>query len=111
MLQNTWLLRWKAVRLGKPKSTQLFLSYKSGLPVACNTISRWLTSVMPMSGIDTTYFKGHSTRVAGVSKAKRRGATPNQIIVQGDWTNASTFLRHYDRDIIGPAVSDLILGD
>ena len=110
-MARTVPLRVRAIRQGRPKPTQLFLSYKSGLPVACNTISRWLKSVMSMSGIDTSYFSGHSTRVASVSKAKRRGATPNQIIGQGDWTNASTLNRHYDREIQGPAISDLILGD
>ena len=108
---RTFTLRWKAVRGGKPKPTQLFVSFRTGLPVARNTISRWLTEVMSMAGIDTSYFKGHSTRGASVSKAKRRGATPNQIIVQGDWTNASTFVRHYDREVPGPALGPLILGD
>ena len=64
-----------------------------------------------MAGIDTTYFTGHSTRVASVSKAKRRGANPNQIILQGDWTNINTFNMHYDREILGPALGSLILGD
>ena len=102
-------LRWKAVKQRKPKPTQLFISHKTGLPVSRPTISRWLTEIMSMAGIDTSYFKGHSTRVASVSKAKSRGATPNQIVTQGDWTNISTFERHYDREIIGPALSELIL--
>ena len=103
--------RIREVRKGLPKPTQLFLSHRTGLPVARNTISRWLTEVMFLAGIDTTYFKAHSTRVASVSKAKRRGANPNQIILQGDWTNVSTFERHYDREILGSALGDLILGE
>ena len=110
-MNRTLIFRYKAIKKGLPKPTQLFLSHRTGLPVARNTISRWLTEVMFMAGIDTTYFKGHSTRVASVSKAKRRGANPNQIILQGDWTNISTFNRHYDREILGPALGDLILGD
>ena len=101
-------LRLKVVRQRKPKPTQLFISYKTGLPVSRPTISRWLTEVMAMAGIDTSYFKEQSTRVASVSKAKSRGATPNQIISQGDWTNISTFERDYDREILGPAISNLI---
>ena len=62
-----------------------------------------------MAGIDNSYQKGHSTRGASVSKAKSRGANPNQIVLQGDWTNVTTFERHYDREILGPALSDLIL--
>ena len=105
------IFRYRAVKKGLPKPTQLFLSHRTGLPVARNTISRWLTEVMFLAGIDITYFKGHSTRVASVSKAKRRGANPNQIILQGDWTNISTFEKHYDREIMGPALGGLILGD
>ena len=108
---RTLKFRIRAVRQGKPKPNQLFLSHKTGLPVARNTISRWLTEVMSLAGIDTTYFKGHSTRGAGVSKAKSRGANPNQLILQGDWSNVTTFEKHYDRPILGPALSDLILGN
>ena len=104
-------LRWKCVRQGKPKPSQLFISHKSGLPVARNTISRWLTEVMTLAGVDTSYYKAHSVRGASVSKAKSRGANPNQIILQGDWSNVSTFERHYHREIMGPALSDLILGE
>ena len=104
-------LRWKVFRQKKPKPTQLFISHRSGLPVARNTISRWLTDVMSQSGIDTSYFTGHSTRGASISKARSRGATPNQIVLQGDWTRVSTFERHYDREILGPALGGLILGD
>ena len=107
-MTRTLALRCKAVRQ-KPKPTQLLLSHKTGMPVARNTVSRWLTEVMSLAGIDTTYFKGHSTRGASVSKAKSRGANPNQIVLQGDWTNVTTFERHYDREILGPALSDLIL--
>ena len=107
---RTLKFRIRAVRQGKPKPNQLFLSHKTGLPVARNTISRWLTEVMSLAGIDTTYFKGHSTRGAGVSKAKSRGANPNQLVLQGDWSNVTTFEKHYNRPILGPALSDLILG-
>ena len=108
-MTRTLTLRCRAVRQGKPKPSQLLLSHKTGMPVARNTISRWLTEVMSMAGIDTSYFKGHSTRGASVSKAKSRGANPSQIVLQGDWTNMSTFHKHYDREIMGPALSDLIL--
>ena len=109
-MTRTLTLRYRVVRQNKPKPKQLFISHRSGLPVARNTISRWLTEVMSLSGIDTSYFTGHSTRGASTSKAKRRGANPNQIILQGDWKNCNTFSHHYDREILGPALSDLILG-
>ena len=109
-MTRTLTLRCRVVRQKKPKPNQLFISHKSGLPVAHNTISRWLTEVMSLAGIDTSYFTGHSTRGASTSKAKRRGANPNQLIIQGDWKNVTTFTHHYDREILGPALSDLILG-
>ena len=95
----------------KSKSNQLFISHQTGLPVARNTISRWLTDVMSMAGIDTSYFKGHSTRGASTSKARSRGATASQIVMQGDWTRVSTFERNYDREILGPSLGRLILGE
>ena len=109
-MTRTMSLRCRVVHQKKPKPTQLFISHKSGLPVARNTISRWLTEVMALAGIDTSYFTGHSTRGASTSKAKRRGANPNQLMLQGDWKNVTTFINHYDREVIGPALSDLILG-
>ena len=108
-MSRTLKYRIREVRARRPKPNQLFLSHKTGKPIARNTISRWLTEVMSMAGIDTTYFKGHSTRGAGVSKAKSRGANPNQLMLQGDWSNVTTFEKHYDRPILGPALSDLIL--
>ena len=108
-MNRTLKFRIREVIEGNPKPNQLFLSHETGFPVARNTISRWLTEVMSLAGIDTTYFKGHSTRGAGVSKAKSRGANPNQIMLQGDWTNVRTFEKHYNRPILGPALSDLIL--
>ena len=108
-MDRTLTFRCKAVRQGKPKPNQLFLSHKTGLPVARNSISRWLTEVMSLAGIDTSYFKAHSTRGAGLNKAKSRGANPSQIVQQGDWTNVTTWERHYEREILGPALSNLIL--
>ena len=109
-MTRTVSLRYRVVRQNKPKPTQLFISHITGLPVARNTISRWLTEVMSLAGIDTSYFKAHSTRGASTSKAKSRGANPNQIMLQGDWKNVSTFHKHYNREVLGPALSDLILG-
>ena len=110
-MARTLTLRCKVVRQNKPKPTQLFISHMTGLPVARNTIARWLTNVMDLAGIDTTYFKAHSTRGASTSKAKSRGANPQQIINQGDWKNVTTFEKHYEREVTGPALSDLILGN
>jgi len=55
-------------------NTQLLLSYvRPFLPVKTSTISRWLTKVLSLAGIDVSVFSGHSTRSAAPSKAKSCG--------------------------------------
>lgn len=78
---------------------QLFLSWKTKKPVTRPTIARWLKHVLYLSGIDTSIFKAHSYRGAGLSKAFQRGVPIHQIIAAGDWTNASTFHRYYNAPI------------
>ena len=75
-MARTLTFRIKAVRQGKPKPNQLFLSHKTGLPVARNTISRWLKEVMSLAGIDTTYLKGHSRREQESVKLRAEVPTP-----------------------------------
>jgi len=51
-------------------SDQLLVSYqKPYQPVSTDTITRWLKTVLAKSGIDTSVFKGHSTRAASTSEA------------------------------------------
>ena len=92
-MDRTLTFRCKTFRQGKTNPPNC-LSHKSGLSVTRNRISRWLTEVMSLAGIDTSYFKAHFTRGAGINKAKSRGAIPSQIVQQGDWTNVSTWERH-----------------
>ena len=108
-MDRTVVLRLRAYRKGLGKPTQLFLSYKSGLPVAKATISRWLKVVLSMSGIDSSVFAPGSTRGASASAARRRGASVEQILGAGDWTNLGTFQRFYDRVVADTPVGRLIL--
>ena len=55
-IDRTLTLRLRAYRKGLGKPTQLFLSHKSGLPVARATISRWVKEVMNLAGVDTSIF-------------------------------------------------------
>ena len=107
--ERTLFLRWRSVRekLGKP--VQLFLSFKTGLPVTRSTISRWIKQVMKLAGIDTSVFLPGSTRGASVSAAARRGASLNKILGAGDWTNLGTYQRFYQRTIDDTPVGQLIL--
>ena len=61
------------------------------------SISRWIREVLALSGIDMSTFGAGSTRSASVSAAARCGASPAQIMKQGDWTNLGTYQRFYDK--------------
>ena len=79
---------------------QLFLSHRTGRPVATASISRWLREVLSLSGVDISTFGPHSTRGASVSEATRRGATPSQILAHGNWSNLGCYQRFYNRDVM-----------
>ena len=64
---------------------------------------------MGLSGIDISTFKPGSTRGASASMASRQGATPDQILRQGDWSNLGTYQRFYNRDLVEVPVGRLIL--
>ena len=57
-MNRTLAFRAALVRCGKPKPTQLFLSWKTKGPVTKRTLSRWLTTVLGMANIDV----GHSSK-------------------------------------------------
>ena len=80
---------------------QLFISYiKPHKPVRCETISRWLKQCMFEAGIDVEIFKGHSTRAASTSAAKRVAVDINDIIKTAGWTNVKTFAVFYDKPFL-----------
>ena len=101
--------RIRAVNNGREKPVQLFLSHKTGFPVAKSTISRWIKEVLSVSGIDTARFLPGSTRSASVSAAARRGASLAQILGAGDWSNLGTYQRFYKRTVDDTPVGRLIL--
>ena len=108
-LRKTFKFRLKAVRLGKEKPTQLFLSHRTGKPVKRASISRWIREVLALSGIDITTFKPGSTRSASASAAARCGASPEQILKLGDWSNLGTYQRFYKKGLNDTPVGRLIL--
>ena len=108
-IDRTLGLRLRAYRQGLGKPTQLFLSHKTGLPVARSTISRWLKEVLALAGVDTSIFLPGSTRGASVSAAARRGASLDQILGAGDWSNLGTYQRFYQRTVDDTPVGHLIL--
>ena len=75
---------------------QLLLSFqKPHKPVSTDSISRWLKEVLAMSGIDTTVYKGHSTRSASTSVAETSKVPLSTIMENVGWSNAETFRTFY----------------
>ena len=80
---------------------QLFLSYvEPHKPVVSCTVAGWLVSILHLSGIDTEKFKAHSYRGASTSKAKAKGLSCKEIMEMARWKKASTFKRHYLKEIV-----------
>ena len=62
-------------------STQLLISFrKPHRPVSAPSVSRWLLEVMALAGIDTSIFKGHSTRGASASQAAAASMSADDIV-------------------------------
>lgn len=74
---------------------KLFLSWCSKRPVTKQSIARWLVEVLKLSGINTSIFRAHSFRGASLSYALEKGASIQQIISAGNWSNETTFRRFY----------------
>lgn len=108
-IDRTLVFRRRSYNKGLGLPTQLFLSHKTGRPVARPTISRWIKEVMSLSGIDTSIFLPGSTRGASASAAERRGASIGQLLSAGSWTNLGTYQRFYQRRVADTPVGRLIL--
>jgi hypothetical protein len=78
----------------------LFISYlKPHAAVTSSTISRWLKTVMSLSGIDISIFKAHSVRSASTSKARACHIPIHEILSVAGWKNADTFAQFYHKDV------------
>lgn len=85
----------------------LLLSYvKQHKAVTRDTMSRWIKMVMNISGINTDIFGSHSVRSASVSKAKFAAVPVDEILRKVGWSNAGTFSKFYEKDIIVDKVYD-----
>ena len=84
----------------KDNPDPLFLSYyRPHRPIASTTVSRWLKYVLKSVGIDVSIYKGHSTRSAAASAAKRKGVSTSDILKVADWSRETTFTRFYYRPL------------
>ena len=91
-LEATEPLRADQVSKGQPKPSKLFISWATKKEVTRQTISRWLTTVLSLAGIDTNQFSSHSFRGAGTSAAYNKGASVEKILEHG---GVVTFRSHY----------------
>ena len=81
------------------RSSKLLVSFvKPHDKVTTNTVSRWIKTLLSMSGIDTTKFKAHSTRVASASKAGN--SLPTDVILKHvGWASDCVFRKFYDKPV------------
>ena len=80
----------------RQENNRLFISWCTKKPVTKQTLARWLVEVLRLAGIDTSTYKSHSYRGAGLSHAFQKGASINQIMKAGNWANESTFRKFYN---------------
>ena len=87
------LKRYLAVTETFRGHSQLLLSFaRPHSPISRDTLSRWTLQVMKLAGIDTSKYKGHSTRGASTSAARRLAVPINLIMKQASWKSATSLL-------------------
>lgn len=64
-----------------------------------DTISRWIKSVLHMSGVDTEIFTAGRVRPAAASKAKAMAVPVAHIMAKAGWARVTTFAKYYDKII------------
>ena len=79
-------------------SSQLLISFARPFgSISRDTLARWTITVMKEAGIDTSKYKGHSTRGAATSAACRLGVPLNMILKRASWRSADSFARFYNK--------------
>lgn len=93
----------------------LFISWKKPFnSVSTQTLSRWVKTVLDLSGINTNIFTPYSTRHASTSAAMRSGVNIDTIKRTAGWTESSlTFAKFYnlrlteERDVFSRSILTL----
>ena len=62
-----------------------------------------------LAGIDTSIFKGHSTRAAATSYAQAKGLSSQAIMKAAGWTAESTFAKFYSKSLTHNNFGDKLL--
>ena len=72
--------------------SQLLITFqKPQKAVSRNTISRWIRTVMQLSGVNLDVYKAISTRAASVSATHRAKVPIQEILSKAGWSSAQTF--------------------
>jgi hypothetical protein len=85
-------------RLRKNQSQLLVSFVKPHKAIVACSVARWLQMCMELAGIDTSIYKGHSTKSASVSRAKAGGLSAGEIMARAKWRRESTFRKFYNRE-------------
>ena len=73
--------------------------------VCRSTISGWLIKVLNLAGIDSSVFKGRSSRSAASSGAELAGASITDILSMGSWSNETVWRKYYNKPVLTPEAS------
>ena len=81
-------------------------------PLCANSIGSLTKGALQKLGIDTTFWKPHSTRGAGVTMFKRLGMSSEEVCEVGKWKNVNAFNSHYVRlgasDVVGEKIGTMV---
>ena len=82
-----------------PSWIPVFISLKGPpfVPLKANSIGSITKQSLQKLGVDTTVWKAHSTRGAGVAMYKSLGFTSEEVCELGKWKNVSAFTSNYLR--------------
>ena len=85
---------------------QLLLSYVSPHNEVCSsTVSGCIKKILNLAEIDTSIFKGHSSRSAAISGAGLAGASIAEILNMGSWSSESVWQNYYNKPVLTPEES------
>lgn len=79
------------------KSSTVFVSYKTFIPVSTCTLARWLKNVLELSGIRN--FIAHSFRGTSASVANSSGVTIKEKMDATNWSSSRTFFKFYIKEV------------
>ena len=111
-----WSLLQKYVALTSKNATPGTNVFRSSvhpfLPLKANSIGSLTKRALAELGVDTSIWKPHSTRGAGVNMYKNLGMSSEQVCELGKWKNVAAFSSHYLRlgatNVASQKISELV---